>query len=183
MTAKPFKVAFALLILLAVCSSQNSKTLTARDYYNELLKAKALEDPASYACFSDKDDDTNFFTIMRAESKDLPTGFYDQFSKDTQAAWDRGFIHVIEYWKGVPSAIDYLKDGDSWTKTSKKDNGSGVPPTIFTLRISINWKTLRYVRPPVQLCTGDFCSASGNTDSGRCEIIQGDITIHQPKNR
>jgi hypothetical protein len=164
------KLLIALVCLIAAPPGQNAKPLSARDYYNELLKASALEKPSTYACFSDKEDG-NFWTLARLEAKDLPKPFYDKLPKETQGEWDRGFIHHVEYWKGVPTATDYLRDGDSWVSKSEKKNGSGVAPTVFTITISINWKTMRYVRPPVNLCTGATCSIAGDAESGRCEAI------------
>ena len=190
MTTKVLKLLATLWCLIATLPGQITKPLTARDYYNELVKANALEKFASHVCFSDKDDGT-FWTFihfgwnpspsenaeLRALQEKSERGEYNHLTKELQATWDRGLLHVVTYWKGVPHTTDLLKDGDSWTSVSQKENGNGLPPTVFKFTMQMNWKTLRYVRLPLEMCMEKNCQFVGEVESGRCEILPVDVPI------
>jgi hypothetical protein len=188
------KVVFALSFLLTGMAGQNSGSLTPRGYYDELVRAKALEKPATFVCFYDVTPyGDQFWTLshfgwnpspsdnekLKASQDENDRRQYKLLTKELQAAWDRGSIHVVDYFRGVPTATDYFKGGDSWTRETPTDDHN-KPPLVRKFTISINWKTLRYLRQ-TQSCRGDSCSTGGEIPSGRCELISLDAQPPEKK--
>src|SRR5271169_105244 len=100
--------------------AQNRTSLTARDYYKELLASRGLNHMAGdHACFQDDPEFDSFFIL--GESKKLRDSMLanDTFStlpEATQGLMKKDFLMVRGYAKGIPwRGEEFLeKDEESW---------------------------------------------------------------------
>ncbi len=136
------KAFIALTLLLTV--SAFGQEPTARDYYNQLVKANGVEGfTNSYVCFRDEPND-QFLTFSKTE--DIAKLFpWEKFAKDStpqkareaKAQFEKPALMMLGYKKGVQVGEPYFldKDGEAWMMPMKEN---------MRIRFTINWKTLRY---------------------------------------
>jgi hypothetical protein len=134
-----------LALVLSPLSASSQLQKTARDYYNELVKADGLEGFSNeYVCFRDDPNDDKFFTFSKTQdiAKTYP---WEKFPADKRAAakavFDRPSLLMLGYKKGIQVGEGYLLDkddalGNSFVSTADEKG--------IRIHFSINWKTMRY---------------------------------------
>jgi len=134
-----------LVLIIFTASLAASGQTTARDYYNELVKAEGLEGISnSYVCFQEKPSES-FMTFSKSEDIKR-TMAYEKFPAKIVKGFSGHFIVLMGYYKGVQWANPAFLDQESADIRSASYtapmNIKGMPAT---LSFNINWKTLRYV--------------------------------------
>ena len=153
----------ALALLLVPTGTAQS----ARDYFNELYKAGGLDRMAdAYVCFDDSPELQTFFIFGKSDPLKkflMDTGGFAKLSKNQQSVFNKGFLIVRGYDKGVALSNEeaYSKDGDTWVSDT-----FDVQKTPMRMRLGITWETLRYKRA-VEILNADSTLKSEYPRYGR----------------
>jgi len=165
----------ALLFLPEACFSQ-----TARTHYDEIYKAGGLDRMADqYVCFDDDPTISTFFIFAKSDTLRQfleSVGGYTKLSAKDRAQFNKGFLTVHGYDKGVPlsSEDNYLRDGESWATEV-----AHIKKTPLRMRFDLSWQTLRYKRS-VEILNSDLSLQSAVARYGRCELVPS--TVQQRAN-
>jgi hypothetical protein len=163
------------LFLSLSASSQSQKT--ARDYYNELDKARGLEGFSNeYVCFRDDRNDEQFLTFSKTQdiAKTYP---WESFPANQRAAakaeFEKPGLLMLGYKMGIqngePVVFDKDKDdvrGNSWVMLTKIKG--------MRIHFTINWRTLRYRWSVEEQKYGVWAVVEKADTFGQCE----DRTVH-----
>jgi hypothetical protein len=138
---------------------------TARDYYDELLKANSLKSyQDEYVCFRD-DDVPSFAVVSTADS-------VRRRWKQNQVPVPKGFekeqgLFVKTYYKGVANETEIFdKNGDDYSLTANLKEEKNTP---MKMTYSINWDTGRY-RMKLYILSASKTTPAQEV-SGKCELI------------
>jgi hypothetical protein len=141
---------------------------TARQYYDELNKAKGLDRFAEYACFPNDPGSSSFF--LMAPSKDIQDAMrQSNIPQDMQEGLKGDFLYVRRYSAGIPEKQWFL-DKEAGTDYSYsldfKEVANGQKKYVghANVEITIVWPTLRF-REQITF------NAHTNTHTGLCEKI------------
>jgi hypothetical protein len=167
-------------ICLTVCLISSAmgqvKQLTAREYYEELYKVGGLDNFVDqYVCF--REDDRPVFFLMsnsKAFKEFLSTDDgMKSLSSDMRKALEKGFLIVRLYNKGIAHEREFFDPDNHGGWVEEYTGGPSAPSKHLTIRLDVNWDTLRYTRSVST--TG---MAKSDAESGKCEPVKGDITQH-----
>lgn len=171
---------FAILVsLLLPVHAQNQETLTARDYFNELVASRGIDRMTkSHACFQDDPKADGFFLIGESKyfrDSSLANGTFDKLPLETQHLMNRDFLMVRGYPKGIPwKAEEFLeKDEASWVS----DQHMLDEDTPVRVRLTLDSQTLRY-KYSVELLNMDSTLRSEVASSGQCEELPAEVPQH-----
>jgi hypothetical protein len=168
-----------LLSLLFPLHAQNHARLTARDYFNELVAAGAVDRMAkSHACFQDDPKADGFFLFGESKyfrDQRLANGTFSKLPKATQELMKKDFLMVRGYPKGIPwREEEFLeKDEESWVS----DQHMLDERTPIRIRFNVNWQTLRY-KYAVEVLNVDSTYRSEVASFGQCEEIPAEVLQH-----
>jgi hypothetical protein len=161
-------------IAAVIGSSAAQQEMTAQAYYQELYRAGALDNFAdSYVCFSDKPIPAFF---LLADSNGLKQFLidekgYDKLSARDRELLDRGYLILRTYWKGVANPREFL-DRDTRGEGYGFFEDAKVGKRPYTIRLNVNWKTLRYKKTVEQ----DGVQVAEN--AGKCEEVKQGVSQH-----
>jgi hypothetical protein len=172
---KSLLLAVLLSILLPV-HAQNRSSLTARDYFNELVASGGLDHMAKgHACFQDDPKADSFFILWESKYlRDfmLSADAFSKLPKTTQELMKKDFLMVRGYPKGIPwRGEEFLeKDEGSWVS----DQHMLDELTPIRIRFNVNWQTLRY-KYSVEVLNMDSTYRSEVASFGRCEELPVEV--------
>lgn len=162
-------VTLAALVLSAASMLAQNKTLTARDYYNELKAANNFNHYSdTYVCF--RDDDSPSFAIISRGSDIIDEMKEAGHTPEKAVVQAKDLLFVQTYFKGVANEMEPYdpvvgKAGTDWEIEFGK-------PLHGKMIYSINWATGRYRLQIYDLDHNKTLPA--DEVSGKCEVI------HQP---
>jgi len=172
---KSLLLAVLLSILLPV-HAQNRSSLTARDYFNELVASGGLDHMAKgHACFQDDPKADSFFILWESKYlRDfmLSADAFSKLPKITQELMKKDFLMVRGYPKGIPwRGEEFLeKDDESWVS----DQHMLDERTPVRIRFNVDWQTWRY-KYSVEVLNMDSTYRSEVASFGRCEELPAEV--------
>jgi hypothetical protein len=168
---------FAFLLVLQAGTARgegiNAGPATARDYYDEIYRAGALDNFADqFVCFRD-DSLPTFFLLAKSDAVNQflsDNGALQKLPPREQKDLEKGFLIRRTYRKGIANVREYLdrtEHDDSYVEELNTK-------TPMTVRLRVNWETLRYILDVEQKSTGRSLAE----DSGKCEEVSPAVPQH-----
>jgi hypothetical protein len=170
--------AYALEETLQTVAAQNKRieagpATTARDYYDELYRAGALDNFADqFVCFRD-DSAPTFFLLAKSDALKQflgDNGALQKLPLREQKDLEKGFLIRRTYRKGIANVTEYFEPREH--DDSYVEELNTKMPMIMRLRV--NWQTLRYILDVEQKSTGRSLAE----DSGKCEEVSPTVPQH-----